>query len=282
MRSAAQSSDAVVYVYGVARGDALAGRAAPLVEGIIPGTPVELLPMGNLALVMNRASRDVFVPADADAACDVELATERALAHHRVLASLALVCTVAPVKFGALCGNMNDVLTLFARSEGAFERALDRVAGAQEWGIKLFADVEACRNAAGNAPAVVALKAEIAAASQGKAFFLAKKLRTAIDQDVRGRLDVLVDNVHRHLAYQAREAAPNPIRQRSAVPANGNAPRLILDSAYLVDRDREAEFHQALADLGGVLTAEGLALKLTGPWPPYSFASIDTEGAADG
>ena len=281
MRPAAQSSDAVVYVYGIARGNALADHTAPLVEGIIPGTPVELLRVGNLALVMNRASREVFAPTDAGAAGDAALVTEMALAHHRVLASLALVCTVAPVKFGALCSDVNDVLTLVARSAATFERALDRVDRAQEWGVKLCADVEACRIAAGSAPAVAALKAEIAAASQGKAFFLAKKLRAAIDQETRARLDIQAQSIHRHLAAQAREAAPNPIKH-SAASLNGKVSWLIMDSAYLVDRDREAEFHQALADLGGILAAEGLALKLTGPWPPYSFAAVDTEGSADG
>ncbi len=128
---------------------------------------------------------------------------------------------------------------------------------------------------------MAALKTEIAAASQGKAFFLAKKLRAAIDQEIRARLDIQAQSIHRHLAAQAREAAPNPIR-RSAASLNGKVSWLIMDSAYLVDRDREAEFHQTLADLGGILAAEGLALKLTGPWPPYSFAAVDTEGSADG
>ncbi len=270
------AADAVVYVYGVTRANALCASTAPLVEGIVPRIPVELLPVGKLAVVMSRGPREAFAPADADAPCDAAWATERALAHHRVLASLAPLCAVAPVKFGALCRGMNDVVSLLTRSEGAFERVLDRVAGAQEWGVKLFADPDACRASAADAPGIAALKAEIAAASPGKAFFLAKTLRAAIEDELRGRLALQVEGVHRRLAATARDAALNPIRQ------TGAGPRLILDAAYLVETGEVAAFHRSLAALGETLGPEGFALKLTGPWPPYSFAAIDTEARADG
>jgi hypothetical protein len=269
-------ADAVVYVYGVTRADALTASTAPLVEGIVPRVPVELLAVGKLAVVMSRGPREAFAPADADAPADATWATERALAHHRVLASLAPLCAVAPVKFGALCRDMNDVLSLFARSEGAFERVLNRIAGAQEWGVKLFADADACRAPAGEAEAVTALKAEIAAASPGKAFFLAKKLRAAIDGDLRARLHRRVESVHGQLAVNAREAAANPVRQTDA------APWLVLDAAYLVETGHAHAFHSTVSALSDTLAAEGFELKLTGPWPPYSFAAIDTGGEADG
>jgi hypothetical protein len=270
------AADAVVYVYGVIRADALTASTAPLVEGIVPRVPVELLAVGKLAVVMSRGPRAAFAPADAEAPVDAAWATERALAHHRVLASLAQLCAVAPVKFGALCRGMNDVVSLLTRSEGAFERVLDRVAGAHEWGVKLFADPDACCASAADAPGIAALKAEIAATSPGKAFFLAKTLRAAIEDELRGRLALQVEGVHRRLAAATRDAAPNPIRQ------TGAGPRLILDAAYLVETGQVAAFHRSLATLGETLAAEGFALKLTGPWPPYSFAAIDTERQADG
>jgi len=52
---------------------------------------------------------------------------------------------------------------------------------------------------------------------------------------------------------------------------------LLLDVAYLVrPRDEEA-FTAAVTRLGTELRGDGLALETTGPWPPYSFASLDTD-----
>jgi hypothetical protein len=40
--------------------------------------------------------------------------------------------------------------------------------------------------------------------------------------------------------------------------------------AYLVSRDRQDEFGAAIS----ALEAEGYELRVTGPWPPYSFARL--------
>jgi hypothetical protein len=62
---------------------------------------------------------------------------------------------------------------------------------------------------------------------------------------------------------------------------DGCAPALILDAAYLIEKRNETEFHQLLAELNSALSADGLSLKFSGPWPPYSFAAADVEEPAE-
>lgn len=278
---AAQGDD-LVYVYGVVGGEALDMEQVPPLQGIVPDVPVELVPAGNFAVVVSRVAREIFAVPEAAADAGRDGATDRALAHHRVLSGLAALCTVAPVKYGALCRGMDDILALFERHGGAFEHLLARVAGAQEWGVKLFADREASRAAAEAAPAVAALKAELDAASPGKAFFVRKKLQAVIDGEMQVMLARWADHMHEQIAAHARESAPNPVHRLLTTGTPGHAPILVLDAAYLVDRVRETDFHQCLAKLADSVAAQGCALKLTGPWPPYSFASLDTTEPDDG
>jgi hypothetical protein len=51
---------------------------------------------------------------------------------------------------------------------------------------------------------------------------------------------------------------------------------MVLNGAYLIDEDRTHEFVAMAAALDDRHPA--LRLELTGPWPPYSFATIEDEG----
>jgi hypothetical protein len=62
----------------------------------------------------------------------------------------------------------------------------------------------------------------------------------------------------------------------AAVASRSNKPigdRMILNAAYLVDRDLEKNFDDAVKAIS--LKYEALlAFKYTGPWPPYNFVNI--------
>ena len=62
----------------------------------------------------------------------------------------------------------------------------------------------------------------------------------------------------------AELAAASVLRQRPAPPA-------ILVAAYLVDADRVAEFRARADEIGA--RREDLYVVVTGPWPPYNFAT---------
>ena len=50
---------------------------------------------------------------------------------------------------------------------------------------------------------------------------------------------------------------------------------LLLDLAVLVGADAEAAFLATAAELRQRLEPDGLEVEVSGPWPPYSFASLE-------
>jgi hypothetical protein len=48
---------------------------------------------------------------------------------------------------------------------------------------------------------------------------------------------------------------------------------MLLNAAYLVDRERVDEFRRAVDDLAGERPPDSIVV--TGPWPPYSFATVE-------
>ncbi|HZB46149.1 MAG TPA: GvpL/GvpF family gas vesicle protein, partial [Pyrinomonadaceae bacterium] len=49
--------------------------------------------------------------------------------------------------------------------------------------------------------------------------------------------------------------------------------KMIMNAAFLIERDREAEFDNKVKDIAAKYEGK-LAFKYTGPWPPYNFVHI--------
>jgi hypothetical protein len=91
--------------------------------------------------------------------------------------------------------------------------------------------------------------------------------RDRAEQDAARAADRLEEALARHVTSTVRRGG-NP----------GSS--LLLDVACLVPRDREAGFTAAVEELTAELRPSGVDVELTGPWPPYSFVSLDEEGPA--
>lgn len=227
-----------VYLYGAARCDVHSGTVTQPGDGIVPGAPVKLLPVGRLAAIFSPVPASAFGPGGVP---DVEWVNERAPEHHRVLESLTPRFTLAPMKFGAVCRSLSDLVRLFATGGPLFERLVDRVVGASEWGVTLHSTPESRRN-----------------------------------PDAASSLEARAPAVHRELAALAREAyATFGIREE--FKPDGTQETLVLDGAYLVEKRSEAQFHHAFAQLRRSAPVEYCSLRLTGPLPPYNFANLTTE-----
>jgi Gas vesicle synthesis protein GvpL/GvpF len=270
MTAAAVTADHV-YVYGVARAASFNPLASAALEGVVPGRPVELLPFGGLAAIVSACPAESAVPEAA--AGGSEWARSRAVAHHQVLAELSGRFPLVPSKFGTVLRDFDSLAAFMEQYAPALEETLDQVAGCREWGLKLTADPKLAREAAQSAPSLAPLREELASASQGKAFFIRKKMKSAVEAEAQQMLASQAVEVHQALDAKARRSASVRICSSSS-SGGANAQIMLLDAAYLVETAEEAEFHAALDAVLAPLAALGLNGRLTGPWPPYNFVSL--------
>jgi hypothetical protein len=81
--------------------------------------------------------------------------------------------------------------------------------------------------------------------------------------DERQRTERLADELHEPLAAIAR----------AATKSVGAGSELLLSAAYLVPREAIDAFNARVAELGA--DHPDVTLACTGPWPPYSFATVE-------
>jgi hypothetical protein len=277
MTTAALAHDHI-YVYGVARPGPEFALPLAACEGVVPGRPVELVPFRGLAVIVSAFPPEAAAPEPG--MNEGEWARSRAVAHHQVLSALASRIPLAPSKFGTVLRNLDSLAAFIERHEASLEETLDRVSGCREWGLKLPADPAIAREAAASSPSLAPIKEELAQATDGKAFFIRKKLKLAIEAEAQRGLTARAIEVHQKLDSLARRSVH--IRNYPSLSGAGAKGRvLLLNAAYLVETSGEARFHGALDVMRRSFAAAGLSDALTGPWPPYNFVSLPSGETAN-
>ena len=270
----AAADRSVAYVYGVARVQP-DGESAPLpLEGIIPDASVERLAHGDLVAFVSMVPAGQFGADELRAAlADAEWLRGRVLAHERTVEALCSSRCVVPFRFCTVYRDAAEVTDVLARHRVDLDRALDRVRGASEWGVKLYYDPDALRRQVEDASkAIRDLGGTLAGAAPGAQFFLRKKFDRALDAEMSSRIALCVEHSRRRLDEVAREAVEVEIQPPGA---HGKPEVMVMNAAYLVDEAAFSGFKRTLAELGAAFAAYGFGYELTGPWPAYHFVSFE-------
>ncbi|GGU23774.1 GvpL/GvpF family gas vesicle protein [Streptomyces lavendofoliae] len=255
------TTDRLRYVYAVTR---------PF-EGVLPegahgigGEPPRLLRHGDLVAVVGAVPPEDFDEAPLRARLeDLDWLADTARAHDAVIAAISTVTCPLPLRLATVCRDDSGVRRLLEDGHDRFVRALERLDGRVEWGVKVYAEPQAAEEAEPEAPA---------SGTTGRDY-LRRRLhaRRSRDGDWQ-RADALCRRLHAELSRYAEAGTvhrPQDARLSGAPGVN------VLNAAYLVDRTRSERF----VELVEAASEPGVRVELTGPWAPYSFAGIADEDA---
>jgi hypothetical protein len=248
-----------VYVYCLV---ATPARRAP---GRLPaGLPETAAPRAleldaGLWLVVGDAPRAHYATgAIARRLRDLDWVAACAAAHEAVVEHAGRAGTVVPLKLFTLFDSEARARAHILGLRPALARALERIAGCEEWSIRVRLHVGRLQQARRRATGRAAPPASGAA-------FLRHKLQereTAHRLTRLGRRDV-------EAAFERLADAAADVRRRP--PAAVDGVRLVLDAAFLVARGRLARFKALARAAGRRLRGSGYELTLSGPWPAYHF-----------
>jgi hypothetical protein len=228
------------------------------------GHHLRLLPAGErLWLVVSSvAARDYDEAALAKRLQNLDWVGRQALVHESVVEGFLSAEAVLPMTLFTLFTADDRALAYVTKNRRGIGRILARIERQLEWGLRLTFDESSARERVNARAARVRGKAPASGSS-----YLARK-RDLHDvtrvqlADARAEADRLFTTLSR--------AATDARRRASTESAAPNA-RLLLDAAFLVPAGRSTAFRSALRRQTRALGASGVAVSLTGPWPPYNF-----------
>jgi hypothetical protein len=264
------SDESAIWLYAVTR------DAAPeLLDRLagVAGGPVRLIEAAGLAAMVGDVPLAEFD--QEPLARNLENLTwlePVARAHHEVVARVARFGPVVPTRLATIYRDAARVAEVLAARRADFSAALDRVDGRAEWGVKVYAVPGAVAGPAagaggdggggGDRPGLAYLRRRQAQLS---------RVETAQRVAVRS-----AEQVHELLARQAEVARRHTPHDRRL---SGKSGVMVLNGAYLArSAAGGGDFVEAVRTLAG--EHPSIRLELTGPWPPYSFAAVETAGEA--
>jgi hypothetical protein len=203
-------------------------------------------------------------PALARLVRDVDAVSRCAVAHSAVIAHCARRVPVLPLRLLTLFSSEERALAEVRRRRQSLERRLAHVAGRAEWGVQARFDAErgqrARRASAAATPAPPG-------GGPGRRFLERRRRLRHETRGLAADARTAAASLYRALARYADDA-----RQRPPVSVDGR-PALLLDAAFLVARTRVGAFRHAVRAHAARVAERGLHVRLTGPWPPYSFVA---------
>lgn len=250
------------YIYAACR------RIEPgALDGItgLRDAPLRILHQRDLAAVVSTVDLDEFgEEALRHHFEDLDWLEQVARRHDEVIRAVWLATgLVAPFRLATICRTDDNVRERLETRYDELTRALDRVEGRSEWSVKAFLPAEPV-NAAADTD-------DDEAASTGTAYLLRRRRELDQRQQAAVDADAIAEAIHHEVAASAQACRRLPPQDRRLT---GYADPMILNGSYLVD-DRDAGSFRAVIDQ---LVAQRPAVRLMvdGPWPPYSFTTLES------
>lgn len=140
---------------------------------------------------------------------------------------------------------------------------MEKVRGKAEYGVQVFWEPRIiAQNLAEASPEISQLEEKIKSQSRGVAYLYKQKLENTLKRE----LEAKADRCFRDFYQRIRRHVEGIVVEKTK-PGAPNT-QMIMNLSCLLPRDKSAELGEELERINSV---EGLSVRFTGPWPPYSF-----------
>jgi hypothetical protein len=258
---------------------AVAGERDPFpLDGVtgVAGEPVRVVRWAGLAAVVGTVGLDEFGEEGLRHNLeDLDWLAGVARAHDAVVHAVTRLGPAVPLRLATVYRDDDRLRAALAERRADFDAALRRVTGRTEWGVKVYADrdaaaVDSADDRADGADGADGAVGAVGAVGAGTAYLLRRRARLSAREAVEHRAAEEAERVHEELLRVAVASRHNPAQNPRLL---GKPAWMVLNGTYLVDDERADEF--AAVVRAHHARHPGVQVELTGPWPPYSFATVE-------
>lgn len=195
---------------------------------------------------------------------DMDWVGRLALAHEAVIERFLTARAVLPMQLFTMFTSDERAVENVSANRARIVKILARVEQQVEWGVRLTWDEQGARDAVERKHASPPARGH---RSPSGTDYLSRK-RDLLDVN---RTQLTAARAEAGRLYRALSRKATDAVRRTATEKAAPGSRLLLDAAFLVPATDTASFRAALKQSGRALVRSGLAVSLTGPWPPYNF-----------
>lgn len=211
---------------------------------------------------------------------DLEWIKVKASIHEKVIEGIMKNACVIPFKFATLFNTADNLKTMLGQHLEEFKDILKKLEDKEEWGVKIYCDLEKLKEVIIQEDGeILNIDREIKSSLPGKAYLLKKKKEELLDRAATKKLNEYGQASFDTLREKSLEARINKLLPKEVTERNDE---MILNSAFLINKDKVEDFLNIVEDLRTKYTDKGLFFDCTGPWPPYNFCNLSKEKGQNG
>jgi hypothetical protein len=227
------------------------------------GSALEVVEHRELAAVVSDVALDEYGEAGLRRNLErLDWLEETARTHDTVVKVVSAMGPTAPLRLATICLDDDGVRRRMDEWYTALQQVLDRIEGRLELSVKVFAPH--------SDQAAPVQGASESAPGSGAEYLRRKKAATEARRTSEALALEACESIHEGLAKVAVAGRRLPAQDPRLT---GHAGTMLLNGAYLVERDEVPVFERTVNELADRFP--DLAVDVRGPWPPYSFAMLE-------
>ncbi|MGI9103622.1 MAG: GvpL/GvpF family gas vesicle protein [Terriglobales bacterium] len=240
----------LLYLYGVTAAPASLAATLRGVDGV---SKVDRLECSGFTCWISRVDAREFGENLNHNMENLEWLADASVRHQRVVGAIYEREQILPARFGTVFLNPESLSRDIDSRKAALKAGFKRIAGTDEWGVRIFALPRTVNVAAG--------------AKSGREYLQRKS-------------ELLQTRPSRTLEPEIQEFAAAIAKLAAATAAGGKVsagqPGLRWHASLLIPRSDRAQFENLLARTSRQWHGS-FRIEATGPWPPYSFVGEDAQ-----
>lgn len=238
----------LLYLYGIS------GEGPGLkLEGVDGRSSVEAIRCAGLTCWVSRVDAHEFGEELQSRMENLDWLAGASVRHQRVVGAIHEKVTVLPARFATLFKTEESLAADVKRRIERLRQDLERVEGADEYGVKIFASPKAIEPAPDS--------------SSGRDYL--KRKSQMLRQPGTPAVSPEIEEFVNELRSIATESA-------AGGSVSGGQKNLVWQGSLLVPRSERKRLESALARFRRI-QGDGFRIECTGPWPPYSFIAVKAE-----
>ena len=209
---------------------------------------------------------------------DIQWVETNVREHIRVISMVMETGTVIPFKFGTIYNSNEGLKKFITAYSGSLTENFDNITGKEEWAVKIYCNRKALSNQIDElSEGAAALEKQIMASSPGKAFLLQRKKTDLIENEMDR---ICKENGQAYYDEFKNLSESTSFSNLLPKEFTGRDDTMILNAAFLVNKTKVTDFKSTADSLRKKDENFCFIIEVTGPWPPFSFISINENNNA--
>lgn len=176
--------------------------------------------------------------------------------------------TALPINFNTIIkGNTEDVKAWLKQEYESLCKKIRRFRGKAEYGIQVFWDIDMIEGIlVDRDTGLKGLQREMQSKTDGAAYMYKQKFEKRLKAEIEAEAELRFKKLYNQIKAHVEDIFVEKVKRKE-----GNT-QMLMNLSCLVPKDSRSYVGEELKKISSI---NGLSVRFTGPWPPYSFVGLD-------